>query len=550
MMIGGGGAAAVVAVVAIVLVVFLLRGGGLSAPGELLGAVPDDTRSLQIWKYQPIISGNAPQAVKDAAESSAERFEAIGIPVENLDSVIYATAPDGVYVLADGNFNFDDIRSALESDYGFDEDAHRGYETWVRGNWSGYRAVGLLEEAGYLLASESNSGLEEVIKRIERESGLLDDADDDLELKRILDAVADGWRVDAHSTSGSNCGSRVSRCQAWAVAVGANDEESLKTDFVLLFSTERAAESAAEDFNDAADYVEAIPFWPGSEGNVDEVESSGDMVRIKSELYVPDTESSEDRTARPEPTALPPTDTRATDTRAAAAPPADVVRGGGNSMAQAVTVQVGQVAEGEIRFGNREEYFSFYAERGVEYNIETDAGSLSDTYLRLYDWDGEVIAQNDDGGSSSAAALYEWSPFASGMYYVEITAYSGNDEGTYRLLVTDLAMEREAFLARAAPIQVGEVVDGEIEFSNRENVFSFHAERGVEYDIETDAGTLTDTYLRLYDSDGDVIAENDDGGSNRGSAVFGWTPFASGTHYVEITGHNGRTGTYRLIVTD
>ena len=540
----GGGAAAVVAVVVIVLVVFLLRGGGLSAPGQLLGAVPDDTRSLQIWKYRQIISGAAPQDVQDSAESGAERFEDIGISLENLNSVIYATAPDGVYVLADGNFDFDDIRNALELDYGFTEDSHRGYETWVQGNWSGYRAVGLLEEAGYLFASESNSGLEEVIKRIERESGLLDDADDDLELKRILDAVADGWRVDAYASSGSNCGSRVYRCQAWAVAINANDEESLKADFVLLFSTEAAAEEAAEDFDDVADYVEAIPFWPGSEGNVDEVEGSGDLVRIKSELYTSGSASAEDRTARVEVTPAPGV------TRAVVAPTADMVRGGGGSMAQAVLIDPGQVAQGEIRFGNREEYFSFYAERGATYNIEIDSGSLSDTYMKLYDSDGDVVEQDDDGGSGGASALYEWSPFASGIYFVEITAYSSGDTGTYRLLVTDVAMERENFLARAMPIQVGEVIEGEIEFSSRENLFSFHAERGAEYDIETDTGTLTDTYLRLYDPDGDVVAENDDGGSNGGSGVFGWTPFASGTHYVEITGYSGRTGTYRLLVTD
>ena len=52
----GGGIAAVVVVVILLLLLLLLRGGGSAAPGELLQTVPDDAWTVQIWKYEPMVS--------------------------------------------------------------------------------------------------------------------------------------------------------------------------------------------------------------------------------------------------------------------------------------------------------------------------------------------------------------------------------------------------------------------------------------------------------------------------------------------------------------
>ena len=207
--------------------------------------------------------------------------------MESLNSVIYSVASDGTYMFADGEIDFNDIRTTLENDFGFDEDSERGYEVWVRGNWNGYEAFALLESDGYILASQSYRGIEELVKRIERESGLLNDAEEDLLLKQILEAVKDGWRV--HVTSSpSGC----PRCTAWGAAFNNGDEESVKADFTLIFNSDRVAESQAEDFDDVADYVEGISFWGDSEGNVDEVESDGELVRITADIFFTDGEAS------------------------------------------------------------------------------------------------------------------------------------------------------------------------------------------------------------------------------------------------------------------
>lgn len=71
------------------------------------------------------------------------------------------------------------------------------------------------------------------------------------------------------------------------------------------------------------------------------------------------------------------------------------------------------------------------------------------------------------------------------------------------------------------------------------------------FDLEgspTNGGTLSDTYLRLYDSNGKEVASNDDGGESRNSRIK-YTATKDGTFFVEVAGYSDKTGTYKLTAT-
>jgi Ca2+-binding RTX toxin-like protein len=63
-----------------------------------------------------------------------------------------------------------------------------------------------------------------------------------------------------------------------------------------------------------------------------------------------------------------------------------------------------------------------------------DTGSLTsgDSYLRLYDADGNLVAENDDGGSAFNSFL-QYTPATAGTYFIDVSEAGGTATGTYSL---------------------------------------------------------------------------------------------------------------------
>jgi serralysin len=78
---------------------------------------------------------------------------------------------------------------------------------------------------------------------------------------------------------------------------------------------------------------------------------------------------------------------------------------------------------------------------------------------------------------------------------------------------------------------------------------------GTSYEIEmmgadSGTGTLSDPYLRLYNSAGSQVAFNDDGGMGRDSRMV-FTPVSSGTFYISARAwSDGATGTYQITLAE
>ena len=223
----------------------------------------------------------------------------------------------------------------------------------------------------------------------------------------------------------------------------------------------------------------------------------------------------------------------------------------GNRRSDATTISTETSVGGNIETSGDIDFFSFSADPGVTYTIETNLLSIDDTVLWLYGSNGSSIEENDDYGSGYASRI-QWTPQSSGTYYATVGGYDDNT-GTYRLSISAEAAppppsdDHGNSRSDATAINTDASVAGNIETSGDVDFFSFIADSGVTYTIETNLLSIDDTVLWLYGSSGSSIEENDDYGSGYASRIQ-WTPQSSGTYYATVGGYDDNTGTYRLSI--
>jgi subtilisin-like proprotein convertase family protein len=99
----------------------------------------------------------------------------------------------------------------------------------------------------------------------------------------------------------------------------------------------------------------------------------------------------------------------------------------------------------------------------------------------------------------------------------------------------------------ATALTIGTSASGNLEVESDKDWFSFDAVSGETYRFDASLGSLFDSYVRLFDTNGtSELAYDDDGLGGLGSRID-WTAPASGTYYVEVTSFNSLyAGTYTL----
>ena len=104
-------------------------------------------------------------------------------------------------------------------------------------------------------------------------------------------------------------------------------------------------------------------------------------------------------------------------------------------------------------------------------------------------------------------------------------------------------------IAEATPAALGEAVAGVVGSQGDVDVFVFDAAVGRTYQIDVALGTLHDSTVTLYDTDGYQLAYNDDHSGTLASRL-NWQATASGPHYVGVAGYSTATsaGTYTLAI--
>ena len=247
LLFGGGGL--LILLVIVIAAVLLLRGGGSSGPGSLLGAIPEETYNVVIVDLSEILRDEDFAEILGFSDDDLEYMELGDVELDtgDISEVVIASSPYGDLIVLKGDFQFDDVRDDL-FDEGYDESSYRDYEVW--GGWSYFA---LLERNGYIIFSESESTVERALNTIYRGEGSLADARNS-GLRDVLNKLGNAPFLYAFGEG--SCGLR--RCQGYGVAFteyDPNDEEA-KAKFVVLFSSARAAESAAADYDEVSDLIE------------------------------------------------------------------------------------------------------------------------------------------------------------------------------------------------------------------------------------------------------------------------------------------------------
>ena len=267
-LIAGGAVAGVAALAVIALVVLLAAeviGGGNPQPVSTLDLTPDDAITVVHLDVQKISEED--DIAEDLDIDNVVDLEDVGIlPGEVTDIVISDDEDGGSITVLKGDFNLDDLREEWEDD-GAEKDAYRGYEIWV--NVSSVGAVALLN--GYLLTSESERSVEKALKNLYNGAGSLEQADRDNAMKQVLNRLGRGYA--AYAAGSRSC--QVNGCAAYGYVMTdyEPEDEEAKIEIALLFHNERAAERAADDYDDVADFLEF-----SDNLDIEDTEANGEFV--------------------------------------------------------------------------------------------------------------------------------------------------------------------------------------------------------------------------------------------------------------------------------
>lgn len=294
LLIGGGGGGAVLAIVIVVVLLFVtgVIGGGNPQPSSVLDLVPDDAELVTRLDLARILRNDllADEFFDDADWEWLE--DDLDMDREDLSELLVVVRDGAEIVVMAGDFDLDAIREELEDDDN-EENSYRGYEVWEDPDGS---AGALLE--GYIVFSETHRPVENVLKNLYNGEGSLEKADEDNEMKQILDKVGSGFVV--FGVTGDVCW--VERCEGygWAMTEVDESDEEATVEIALLFRNERGAERAADDYDEVADFLEQEGF------DIEDTEADGEFVVGEAIQDLAEEESRNDtRPAAPAATAAP-----------------------------------------------------------------------------------------------------------------------------------------------------------------------------------------------------------------------------------------------------
>jgi len=228
-------------------------------------------------------------------------------------------------------------------------------------------------------------------------------------------------------------------------------------------------------------------------------------------------------------------------------------------------VIVGGVANGNLETVGDRDWFriALTANTTVTFDLlglGSSTGTLPDPFLYLYNGSGVLLAQDDDSGTGFDSRL-TFTPTISGTYFVAAASYADGYSGTYRIGVSgpgapidDYADSLTDTSAPFGQVSVNGTITGRLEVTGDRDWFRVQLTAGnyiIDLQgLQSGGGTLEDPYLRLHNSAGVLIAENDDIvlGVNRDSRLEVQV-LSTGTYYIEIGAWNDNyTGTYSVAV--
>jgi ribosomal protein S11 len=215
------------------------------------------------------------------------------------------------------------------------------------------------------------------------------------------------------------------------------------------------------------------------------------------------------------------------------------------SAEEAHPIEVGGVQRHNLDVGGDSDWLYFEARAGQTYVVETsELGREVDTVIRLFDGQGNELALDDDGGVEFLASRLWWTARGDGSLYVVVRGLADTEAGrgteySISLRVAEAfevdEYEPDDSRATASLIEVGQTQRHNRHTAGDEDWISFEVQQGITYVVQTlNLGVDADTVIHLYDSQGNELALDDDGGEEAGASRLEWTAVGSGVRYVKV----------------
>jgi len=195
-----------------------------------------------------------------------------------------------------------------------------------------------------------------------------------------------------------------------------------------------------------------------------------------------------------------------------------------SDMSTASQIYAGEAYRFDVDGGSaNEKYFYFIPEETGSYTFYTE--NDVDTVGKLYDSDGTLLISDDDSGDNNNFYISVTLEVGE-IYYIGVRGYDTSDTGTVILYVTEETIEYEYDLKLDTEYNIS--LDGEMKW------YRFIPEETGIYKFYTTYGTsYLDTYCYLYDSAGEYIAYNDDGGEGYNFRLM-YTLNAGEIYYIAV----------------
>ncbi len=255
----GGGISVVAVVVVVVVVVLLTSGGGGGGSADTLQLVPEDVEALLVLDVALVASnprdfpGDADDFAKEILQEIDSELDTEEIGFNQIKEFVILVHPQygDEGLLITGDFPFDDIREDWD-DQDFEDDSYRSYEIWDGDNY-----YVLLEDQRAIFVSDYEDFAKDVVKLIDDKEGSVAGSADS-PMRSILDNLSPAPAVVA--VVSDFCDGIVSGCVGFGAAyAGADlDRQEVMTDLAVLFSSERRAERAFEDYDDTLELMEDV----------------------------------------------------------------------------------------------------------------------------------------------------------------------------------------------------------------------------------------------------------------------------------------------------
>lgn len=225
----------------------------------------------------------------------------------------------------------------------------------------------------------------------------------------------------------------------------------------------------------------------------------------------------------------------------------------GNTSQDATPFPIGGPAlPGEISAGGDLDVFSFTAQQGQLFILETTDLLQLDPVLWVLDRDGSsILAFDDDGGPGVASRIVFTAP-STGTFFAQVGSFAGASTGSYSLQIQGPIVDDHGNVpATATPLTLdGPTVPGLIAISGDVDVFSFPLAANQSAIVETSGNDpQMITALQILGTDGVTsVSFASTGETPATSRTLITASSSGGTFFARVVHNNGGTGAYGIRV--